>query len=295
MHEERKEKMADLTSKEKGSGVVVVIVSSLVLGGMLFLLSFLAHQYHPPVAHVAPTKPPPHGGHPPPVHPAPEAAPKAELYPVHSPGFWLLVLPTFGLAATPPLVALAIGIVLGFLYGLEAALLASYDLTNPLHIFALILDLTWCLPSTILGFVVGNIIYLIIGSPSRDQSRGKTWISFSGSFSGSSGAVLQTLGTVNLGGAGAHELVHLMQARIFGPVYLPLQLVSYVLNSLIQLLFTCTLGWILLVAKVRDSAWFRPASDSAVRTPSGQKSGAADFFGWIYRYSLMELWAYATQ
>lgn len=35
--------------------------------------------------------------------------------------------------------------------------------------------------------------------------------------------------------------------------------------------------------------------DSAVRTANGKNSGGGDFFGWIYRNTIMELWAYATQ
>lgn len=276
--------MADLTSTEVKSGVATAIISTLVLGGVLFLFSFIAHDYTPP----AKGHPPAHG------HPAPK--PAHELYPADSPVLWVSIIPTLGLAALPPVVALIVGLVIGLLYGIETALSASYDLSKPLHVLALLLDLTWSLANTLFGFVFGNIIYMIAsGLPDRDQSRAKTWLSWKGAFHSDSGSVLQTLGPFNLGGEGAHEFVHLIQARIFGPSFLPLQLVNYVVNGLIQILWTITLGWILALTKVRDSAWFRPSRDSAVRTADGQTSGAADFFGWIYRYTIMELWAYATQ
>lgn len=286
--------MADLTTKEKGSGVGVMLLAMGGMAAMLFLFSWLAHQAQPEPKHAAPAKPPAHGGKgghapaPPPA--APKDAPKELASPDSAP-FWLCFFPTLGLAFLPPMAALAVGLIVGFLYGLEATCCASYDLTNPLHWLALIVDLTWSLPNTLFGFVIGNPIYLIAaGLPDRGQSRANTWISFKGSF----GNVLQTLGTVNLGGAGKHEPVHLLQARILGPAYLPLQLGSYVVNSVIQLVCMLLFGWWAKLAKIRDSAWFRPDAKSAVRTKTGS-SGAGDFFGWIYRYTLMELWAYATE
>jgi len=273
----------DLTSTEKGSGVGVVILSTLLVGGMFLGMSFLGHTHAPP-----PAPPKPVRG----VHTPPPKAPDPGLVnrPLTSPLSWISIIPTLGMSRLHPLIAMAIGLGLGFLYGLEAALLASYDLTDPAHWCVLLVDLTWSLPSTLLGFVLVNPIYMIIGSFSRDQSRGKAWISFSGSL----GKSLQTIGTVNLGGAGAHERVHLLQARILGPAFVPLQLTSYVLNTTIQILFTVLIGWILKVAGVRDSAWFRPPSDSVVKSPAGD-SGFSDFVGWIYRYTLMEIWGYAAQ
>jgi hypothetical protein len=97
--------------------------------------------------------------------------------------------------------------------------------------------------------------------------------------------VLQTLGTINLGGEGNHEKVHLLQARVFGPLYLPLFGINYVVNFLIQSLWTVTIGAILRRLKVRDVAYFRPPSSSAV----------GGFFGWIYYATIFELWAYGTE
>jgi len=273
----------ELTGKQTAHAVIVSIVCPVVVAGFLLLLSWIAHTYgvtHP--------KAPAKGAHG--AHAAP-ASKGGDLSP-ESPVLWAMLIPTFGLAALPPWIAALVGGILGLLYGIEAGLVASYSLDKPLHWLALLVDLTWSFASTLLGLVVGNPLYLIWGSISRTQSTGETWISFSGQLPG---GALQTLGTLNLGGRGMHEFVHLVQARILGPAYLPLQIVSYIVNAILQLLWTGTVGLILKATGVRDSAWFRPGRDSAVKTPDGEKSGAADFFGWIYRYSVMELWAYATQ
>jgi hypothetical protein len=273
----------ELTSKQTAHAVIVSLVCPVVVAGFLLLSSWIAHTYG--VTHAQAAVKGGHGTHAAPAQKGGDLSPQ-------SPVFWAMVIPTFGLAALPPWIAALVGGILGLFYGIEAGLAASYTLDKPLHWFALLIDLTWSFGSTLLGLVFGNILYFIWGSLSRTKSTDETWISFDGSLPG---GALQTLGTFNLGGRGMHEYVHLIQARILGPVYLPIQIVSYVLNTVLQLLWTGTLGLILKLAGARDSAWFRPDRDSAVKTADGKTSDAADFFGWIYRYSVMELWAYATQ
>lgn len=176
------------------------------------------------------------------------------------------------------------GAIFGLLYGLEAGILTIYDLDRPLGWVQLLADMTWSLPNTIFGFVLGNLIYLIkTGSaPSRADSRGAGWIVYQGSFGG--GNVYQTLGTVNLGGAGEHERMHLLQVRIFGPLYLAIFGANYVVNFLLQSLWTITLGALLAALKCRQSACLQPPSTSAVQ----------GFWGWIYYANVFELWAYAS-
>jgi len=96
--------------------------------------------------------------------------------------------------------------------------------------------------------------------------------------------VLQTLGTVNIGGSGQHERMHLLQARIFGPLYLPLFGLFYVVTFLIQCLFTVPWGLILKAAGARTTAHLSPPSSSAV----------SGFWGWIYFATPFEVWAYAA-
>src|SRR5215831_4437190 len=185
----------------------------------------------------------------------------------------------------PLVTALAAGALFGLLYGLETGILLSYELDSGVGWAKLIIDLTWSLPNTVFGFVFGNIIYIFFGSPSQDLSRDKGWVAFSPRGSSGFGTdVLQTLGTINLGGEGQHELMHVLQARIFGPLYLPIFAVNYAINFLIQVLFTCTVGAILYKTNVRDTPYFCPPSSSAV----------SGFFCWIYHSNLFELWAYSS-
>lgn len=176
------------------------------------------------------------------------------------------------------------GAIFGLLYGLEAGILTIYDLERPLGWVQLLTDMTWSLPNTIFGFVLGNLIYLIkTGSaPSRTDSRDAGWIVYQGSFGG--GGIYQTLGTVNLGGAGEHERMHLLQVRIFGPLYLAIFGANYVVNFLLQSLWTITLGALLVALKFRQEACLQPPSTSAVK----------GFWGWIYYANVFELWAYAS-
>jgi hypothetical protein len=183
-------------------------------------------------------------------------------------------------------VAVLIGGVFGVLYGLEAGLLITYDL-NGIGWLQLFLDMTWSLPNTIWGFVIGNIIFIFVGNPSRDLSRNQGFIAFKPRGAGDFGnKTLQTHGTVNLGGAGQHELVHVMQARIFGPLFLPIYLLNYAINSLVQLLWTGTVGLVLWLLKIRDKPYFSPPATAT------NKSVVGGFIGWIYYYTIFEYWGY---
>lgn len=200
-----------------------------------------------------------------------------------------MVLSIINLAAGEPIdtgIVLLMAMGFGLAYGLMAGLLLSYDLSKPLGVLALITDLTWSLPNTLAGFILANPFYLVFGKPSRDLSRNEGWISYKPQGTSGFGVdVLQTVGTVNIGGAGAHEKVHLLQARIFGPLFIPIVVLNYILTGLLQILFTLTIGAILKVTGVRDTAYLRPPAASAVK----------GFFGWIYYATVFELWAYATE
>jgi hypothetical protein len=189
------------------------------------------------------------------------------------------------LVSVLPRVALIVGGGFGFLHGLEAGILCIYDLETATGWTELFVDLTWSLPNTLVGFVLGNIIYILFGTPSRADSEGQAWISFQPrSSSGFGHSVLQTIGTVNLGGAGQHERMHLLQARVLGPVYIPLVIASYAITFTLQVVWTLTLGGLLALLGVRNKAYLEPPSHSAV----------GGFFGWIYYATPIELFAYAT-
>lgn len=181
---------------------------------------------------------------------------------------------------------LLLGLGFGLLYGLMAGLLRSYDLSTHKGVLLLIVDLTWSLPNTVAGFLLGNLVYIFFGNPNRSLSENEGWIAYKPRGTSGFGVdVLQTIGTVNLGGAGSHEKVHVLQARIFGPVYIPLVIGNYIVTGTIQVLFTITIGWILKLAGLRTTAYLRPSASSAV----------SGFFGWIYCATFIELWAYGTE
>jgi hypothetical protein len=187
-----------------------------------------------------------------------------------------------GDSAYPLVMVLA---VVMFAYAFIATWMGSYDLSTPLGWVMLLVDLTWSLPNTIFGAVTGLWLYAFFGSPNRANSEGRGWISYSPrSSTGFGNDVLQTLGTINIGGSGQHERMHLLQARIFGPLYLPLFGISYVVTFLIQCLFTLILGLILKATGVRTTAHLNPPASSAV----------SGFFGWIYHSTPFEEWAYAS-
>lgn len=196
----------------------------------------------------------------------------------------------FATGASPGWMLLA-GAIFGLLYGLMAGLLRAYDLSAHTGVLLLLCDLSWSLISTVAGFVLGNAIYIFFGTPDRTYSEGKNWISYKPPPTRTSGFgvdVLQTIGTVNLGGEGKHEPVHVLQARILGPVFIPFVIVSYIITGAIQILFTITIGAILRLTGARDTAYLRPPSG-----PDG--SAVPGFFGWIYYATPIELWAYSTE
>lgn len=181
--------------------------------------------------------------------------------------------------------ALIAGGVIGGLYGILAGAVLGYDLDSGAGWFAFIIDHTWSLPNTVFGMLTGSWIYLLFGSPSRALSAGHNWVAYAPrGGSGFGHSVLQTVGTINIGGAGQHERMHVLQARLFGPLYLPLFAANYVVTALIQILFTCTIGAILAKTGHRRTAWLEPPSQSAVQ----------GFFGWIYYATFFELWAYGA-
>ncbi|MBM7798686.1 hypothetical protein JOE57_001607 [Microlunatus panaciterrae] len=182
------------------------------------------------------------------------------------------------------IIAIICGVLLA-VYIAVALVLKAYDLHSPRGWLLLLLDCTWSLPNTLLGTLIGLPLYAIFGRPSAAQTRGQGWVSFAPrSTTGFGNNVLQTLGTVNLGSAGQHERMHLLQARLFGPAYLPIFALSYVVTFLVQGGFTLLVGLILKATGVRRRAALQPPGKSAVH----------GFFGWIYYATPFEVWAYAS-
>lgn len=181
-----------------------------------------------------------------------------------------------------PVLWLALGATFfGIAYGLQAGILGIYELSDFKGWLELVVDATWSLPNTLFGFIVGNIFYPFFGDLSKSQSNNSGWIVY---MRRSKGKINQTLGTINIGGAGQHERMHLFQSRLFGPLYLLLFALNYIINFLIQVIWTFTIGGLLWLLNQRSKAYFRPSSHSVVQ----------GFFGWIYYATLFELWAYGS-
>jgi hypothetical protein len=198
----------------------------------------------------------------------------------------LLVNLLIGGALSYGWVALVTGI-LSLGYGIQAGIYTIYDLARPKGWLELVVDNTWSLINTIYGFLVGNAIFVWVGRISKQQSRNQGWIVYlppPGKTSGFGVSLLQIHGTMNFGGAGQHERMHLLQARIFGPVFLAFFVVNYVFNFVLQLLWTFTIGGILWLTKVRETPYFRPSTSAVVQ----------GFFGWIYYATMFEFWAYKS-
>ena len=198
-----------------------------------------------------------------------------------------LLLVNAALGSPVPFYWAALGAALfGLGYGLQAGIYGIFPLSCFKGWVELVVDMTWILPNTIFGFIIGNSIYPFFGDISKPDSQDSGWIVYmvpAGS-SGFGKKVLQTLGNLNIGGAGQHERMHLLQARIFGVFYLVLFGLNYVVTFTIQVFWTFTIGGLLWLLKIRQKPYFKPASRSVVK----------GFFGWIYSATFFELWAYAS-
>jgi hypothetical protein len=183
------------------------------------------------------------------------------------------------LPSLPMDMAIIAGATCGLLYGLESGLLLRYYLSRPSGWFLLICDLTWSYPNTLFGLVLGNLFYPFFGSLSRELSEGQSWVAYAKS----QGDTKQTLGTINLGGEGPHERLHLLQARLFGPFFLPVFVSAYVVTAALQVLWTVSVGLMLYLAKRREMPYLRPPMTFPLQ----------GFFGWISYATPFELWAHA--
>jgi hypothetical protein len=109
-------------------------------------------------------------------------------------------------------------------------------------ILGFILDMTWSLVNTLAGLLVWIPACKIFGanfvSPDTLSQRSGTFVYDSNPRGGDYGAT--TIGTVIAGGWSSHEEIHVWQARIFGPVYMLVYIISLLLNMLFRLITTKT-------------------------------------------------------
>lgn len=173
------------------------------------------------------------------------------------------------------------GLVAGFLYALAVCSYTIYDLGTFSGWLELIMDSTWSLPNTALGYVVGYF-YLIWGSPKRDKSVDQGWILFV-PHEGTTLTFQQTLGPFHLGADSKPERLRLLLMRLTGPLYLLIYLFDFVLNFLVQIAWIVALKWIyLLVFGVKSKSVFLEAPDGYwCKIP---------FISWILYATLFETW-----
>jgi|HubBroStandDraft_6_1064221.scaffolds.fasta_scaffold01598_6 hypothetical protein len=135
--------------------------------------------------------------------------------------------------------ALIVGLIcgaLGGLYGLVAFGKGIYGF-GPLSILGFILDVSWSLLNAVAS-LVWVLVCTITGSgfvdPTPDSKRSGTFVYKTNPRGGGYDAT--TIGTAIAGGWCSHEETHVWQARIFGPLYMPVYVTSLALNLVFRLI-----------------------------------------------------------
>ncbi|HZC26402.1 MAG TPA: hypothetical protein VE287_05220 [Actinopolymorphaceae bacterium] len=136
------------------------------------------------------------------------------------------------------LIGLAVGLVLGVVLGWAVTTSDSYDLRSRAGMVEFVLDLTWSLPNTFLGalYLALNLVFGNRLERTYARHTGSVQLAH-GVFPRLNGVTyLTTVGTVVAGVDPAvhhHEYGHILQARIFGPCYVPLVLANYVIATVV--------------------------------------------------------------
>lgn len=130
------------------------------------------------------------------------------------------------------LIGALIGLALGAVYGWAITAVRAYDYGSAGGIVAYVVDHTWSVLNTLVGalFLAGNVVFGNKLDRTFSQ-RGVVGLQ-NGVFPG----FATTIGTVQAGtnmGIDDHEAVHVLQARIFGPLFIPMVLVNYILATVL--------------------------------------------------------------
>jgi hypothetical protein len=143
---------------------------------------------------------------------------------------------TSATGSTAALVVAVIGGVIGGTYSAIAFGRGIYGLCF-FSILGYLLDMTWSLLNTAASLLVWLPACLIAGGdfvpPDDNSKRSGTFVYKDNPRGG--GYLATTVGTVIGGGWCSHEETHVWQARIFGSLYLPVYLLSLLLNMLFRL------------------------------------------------------------
>jgi len=158
---------------------------------------------------------------------------------------------------------------LGIVHGVALAIKRAYAWDTALGWFLFILDNTWSLLNSIAGSGYCLINFLRLNGLS-DQGVGTGAVFHKSPFI--PGFAATTVGNVVAGDSSTsaeHELVHVLQGRIFGPLYIPGVIASYVVNTILPY-------WLIY-------------HDHSRRPINGI---GAYFIDGVYRHTWNEEWAY---
>ncbi|MGC5052337.1 glycine zipper family protein [Micromonospora sp. DT48] len=129
------------------------------------------------------------------------------------------------------LVGASVGLLVGGVFGWAVAAAEVYA-AGPRGVFLFVVDHTWSLLNTLVGASY-LAVHLVFGhSLDRSTSRHSCRVNV---VEGVSPRYATTLGTVCAGsgpGIQRHEDVHILQARLLGPLYIPLVAANYVLFTI---------------------------------------------------------------
>lgn len=191
-------------------------------------------------------------------------------------GTWYLVW-HFALNAAGS-TTLVIALICGVVGGLYSAVAFGRDIyaLQPLSLFGYVLDMTWSLLNTAAALIVWLPACLIAGGnfiePDDRSRRSGTFVYQNNPRGG--GYAATTIGTVIAGGWSSHEECHVWQARMFGPLYLPVYLLSLLLNIIFRL---CT-------GKTEDltmQAYYRVCFEDWAYSAGSVSGDAIHWTGWF--------------
>ena len=137
--------------------------------------------------------------------------------------------------------ALIVGAVMGVVAGVYSAFAIASRIYKVgfFSILGYIVDVTWSLLNSLAGLAVWIPAALISGatflSPTDKSQRSGSFVYDKNPRGGDFGAT--TIGPVIAGGWSSHEETHVWQARLYGPAYMIIYILSFLLNFLFQLPF----------------------------------------------------------
>lgn len=126
----------------------------------------------------------------------------------------------------------ALGLLAGALHARAVVATDSYP-PDRRGAWLAVVDHTWSLPNTVAGSLLLAVALALGNRPDPDRSRHRSTVVLR---EGVMPGFATTIGTVEAGTThhlAAHEYLHVLQARLFGPAYLPLVALNYVVATVL--------------------------------------------------------------